>query len=161
MKNIAIKTTQSKGNGDDYFKLEIDMEFTRYLSEKRVDSIYRNVAHIGAEEMGSVSDGYHTFDELYEHRIALYITLLRTIKAYGKQAEAPQEIAQARFIRFRHYIGWFCLGAEFPGIGQVSYHLPEHLWDKCDFAEEGTWEFDEHTSKDVVERLAKISALMN
>ena len=28
---------------------------------------------------GDISDGYHTFDELYEHRIALFITLARLL----------------------------------------------------------------------------------
>lgn len=33
----------------------------------------------GNDEM-EVSDGYHTFDELYDHRITLYIALCRTFK---------------------------------------------------------------------------------
>lgn len=33
------------------------------------------------KDAGEVSDGYHTFNELYDHRIKLFITLCRVIEA--------------------------------------------------------------------------------
>lgn len=89
----------------------------------------------------SPSDGYHTFDELYAHRIALFILLAKFFRLEGGSV-----------YRFHHYDGWFCLGLE-TDVGQISYHLPEEKWDECSFAKERQPEFDGHTSDDVLHRL--------
>ena len=93
---------------------------------------------------GGLSDGYHTFDELYRHRIMLWILTAKMLQ----QKDYP-------VYKFHHYEGWFCLGAETP-CGQISYHIPESQWHLCDFAIERQPEFDGHTSKDVEERLRKV-----
>jgi hypothetical protein len=90
---------------------------------------------------GDISDGYHTFDELYEHRIALYLALA---KASGWRALYRQD-----------YETWFCLYLETPK-GQVSYHLPNSYLEMVKtFAELATDEYkwDGHTSAEVLERL--------
>lgn len=49
---------------------------------------------------GDLSDGYHTFDELYEHRVVLYLSL-------AKASKWPA------FYR-KDYEEWFCLFLEIP-----------------------------------------------
>lgn len=89
---------------------------------------------------GDLSDGYHTFDELYEHRIALYLALAR-------EAEWPA------FYKL-DYEGWFCLFLETPK-GQISYHIPNSYLETvkafASVSPEHKW--DGHSSEDVLERL--------
>jgi hypothetical protein len=70
----------------------------------------------------------------------------------SEQAKYPG-LAEAEFLRFHHYEGWFCLGVTIPGIGQISYHLPEKYWHDAFFADEREWAFDGHTSDDVLKRI--------
>lgn len=96
-----------------------------------------------------VSDGYHTFKELYLHRILLFIALCnlqpdqchKTHKNFEKQ-EWP---------------GWFILVLHHPIAGQISYHIPDKYWDnvRCKSVE---WNFtyDGHNSSDVLDRLLKM-----
>lgn len=86
-----------------------------------------------------ISDGYHTFNELYEHRCLLFINLclLRPDLAYWRP----------------HYEGWPLIGMELPS-GQVTYHVPERLIPLFkDRIREGGPEFDGHCSDVVIERL--------
>lgn len=95
-------------------------------------------------DRGELSDGYHTFNDLYKHRILLFIM---NAKTYAKMG--------GKTYRFHHYEGWFCLGME-TAFGQISYHIPERFWETCDFAAERQPEFDGHTSDDVLDRLAQM-----
>lgn len=89
-----------------------------------------------------ISDGYHTFSELYEHRIALYL-------AFCKVSGFPC------FFK-KDYETWFCLYCETPG-GQISYHLPNiYLEIVMAFASESPdHKFDGHNSNMVLLRLMK------
>ena len=90
-----------------------------------------------------MSDGYHTFDELYEHRVLLYLNLC---------LHAPDMCA------FKcDYEDWFCLYLESP-CGQISYHLPNKYLDvvkKHGIKEDPTYKWDGHDSKKVIERLTE------
>jgi len=90
-----------------------------------------------------ISDGYHTFDELYEHRILLYLNLC---------LHNPDMCA------FKcDYETWFCLYFESP-CGQISYHIPNKYLDvviKHGIKEVPDYKWDGHSSSDVVERLTR------
>lgn len=102
-------------------------------------------------DAGLVSDGYHTFNELYEHRHLLYLSLLKVGGFKGWRSRRHSDGAS--------YEGWFLVGATVPGVqAQISYHLPDRLWDHCPWLE--THEiapvpWDGHSSQDVLERLAR------
>lgn len=101
-----------------------------------------------------ISDGYHTFGELYSHRNMLFVILAKMIK---------QENAHHVWRSIKHsdssmYKGWFIMGInKMPGE-QITYHLPMDLWDSTYFAEtlEKAPDYDKHTSEDVLERLKKL-----
>lgn len=102
-----------------------------------------------------VSDGYHTFDELYEHRIALYIALCRAIN------DGPNWVWRSVLHSDgTSFPGWFVLGINKAPGEQITYHLPMIKWDKCEFAYtlDSAPEFDGHTAADVLERLGKLLA---
>ena len=99
-----------------------------------------------------ISDGYHTFEELYDHRIELYIALCRTLSYYEHMNNTWRSKLHSDGTSMP---GLFVLGINTLIGRQITYHLPISRWDNCDFAEEleKAPEFDGHTSKDVLARL--------
>jgi hypothetical protein len=99
-------------------------------------------------DMGEVSDGYHTFNELYAHRRALFIALMHSFPRISWRANNHHD---GTFIE-----GWFIAGMELP-TGQISYHLPNEDWHKLDGWSIATTlrapEWDGHTPADVIDRL--------
>lgn len=110
---------------------------------------------IPVENVGQVSDGYHTFDELYEHRITLFIALCRCVDVYVDDLIVWRSLQHSDGSSFE---GWFILGIGVAKGFQVTYHLPIAKWDETSFAEvyDKAPEWDGHTSADVLERLKRI-----
>ena len=114
-------------------------------------------------DVGEVSDGYHTFNELYEHRITLFIALCKNINEVLK-LEKPEKYSVWK--SKRHSDGelcfgdgsWFVMGIGIEKGKQITYHLPISNWEKTTFADEldKAPEFDGHTPKDVLERIKKL-----
>ncbi len=99
---------------------------------------------------GIISDGWHTFDELYEHRAELFIALCRKVKENVWRSKL-----QSDGIMFENM---FLLGVGKNKGEQITYHLPLSKWEEVNFAEtlEKAPEFDGHTSNDNIERLKRI-----
>jgi hypothetical protein len=109
-------------------------------------------------EVVDMSDGYHTFTELYDHRIALFIALSRFF-IQGKTFNDARNVWKSRkHFDGSEYEGWFIMGIGKERGAQISYHLPMSKWDAVGFAEEldRAPEWDGHTSSDVVERLNRL-----
>jgi Protein of unknown function (DUF551) len=95
------------------------------------------------------SDGYHTFNELYEHRTLLFLSAL---KAGAFKAQMVCE---------DHYPEWDVITCYTPNnYEQISYHVPikyrdfySHL-DRCS-KEQQENNFDGHDSKLVAQRIEK------
>lgn len=110
----------------------------------------------------SISDGYHTFDELYEHRNRLFITICAMIARINVFAWQYYSVHPINIIRSKlhhdgsGYAGYFILmiNGDVPGE-QISYHLPDKYWEACSFAKvvPAAPEWDGHTPNDVLERL--------
>ena len=102
-------------------------------------------------EPGEVSDGYHTFNELYEHRHALALTVA-TLSPMGAYIAREHDDGSK-------LPGWFLLGIQTPK-GFITYHLPDRLWAVACMAvteiRQRAYPFDGHTSKDVIDRLYHI-----
>ena len=90
----------------------------------------------------NISDGYHTFGELYEHRHALFLALTA---ACGPGMSYRGEVGD-------HFPGWFLVGMNLP-TGQISYHLPEEYYPLFGHCKAEVPEWDGHTPAQVVERL--------
>lgn len=105
---------------------------------------------------GCDCDGYHTFDELYEHRIELFITLCYFF-IQGKTSYDGRNV----WISKLHsdgskFDGWFIMGIAKEKGNQITYHLPMQYWERCvKFSQEleKAPEFDGHTSDDVLVRI--------
>ena len=98
----------------------------------------------------NTSDGYHTFKELYDHRIALFIALMRSNPLISWRANNHEDGTG--------FEGWFIAGMHLP-TGDITYHLPESDWTKLDYSGIATSnkapKWDGHSANDVVERLNK------
>jgi hypothetical protein len=101
---------------------------------------------------GNTSDGYHTFNELYEFRKAYNAALFNEWAAGGKCSVHKS---------WRHHDGelcfgggWFIVVAVLPD-GQISNHYEAKDWNLFGVPEtkRALFEFDGHTSIDVVARL--------
>lgn len=106
-----------------------------------------------------ISDGYHTFGELYDHRISLFIALCSVIP-YGKYTDHIRVWKSKKHSDGSMYDGWFIMGINEEKGNQISYHLPISKWDECNdpciVELEFAPEFDGHTSNDVLERLKQL-----
>lgn len=97
---------------------------------------------------GDISDGYHTFDELYEHRCLLYLTWLVEERRYGGRRQV--------LFQPDHFEGWDLVATSI-GMRQISYHVPAKYRDILEkhFERRDTLSvlWDGHTSADVVARM--------
>jgi hypothetical protein len=101
----------------------------------------------------NTSDGYHTFKELYAHRIALFIALAKSHADISWKAIKHDDGSSLE--------GWFIAGMHLP-TGDISYHLPDNEWDRLDVeALTNAPKWDGHTSDDVVQRINEWVECMN
>ncbi|GAA3600869.1 hypothetical protein GCM10022223_15660 [Kineosporia mesophila] len=100
---------------------------------------------------GSISDGFHTFDELYEFRLLYHAHAVRAWLAAGYPVVRS----------WKHYDGepcfgggWFIVVAQLP-TGQVSNHYRTANWSLfAGVPEAGTApEWDGHNVADVARRM--------
>lgn len=98
---------------------------------------------------GTVSDGYHTFDELYRHRALLTAVLFQQL-AKQDRYDVHKALLHADGTRLD---GYFVVMAELP-TGQISYHYPNNDWNRFPIpARERANSWDGHTADDVLKRL--------
>ncbi len=105
----------------------------------------------------NISDGYHTFWELYEHRTVLLIALCKYIFKNHRCYPDPRIyiLRSKKHFDWSEYEWWFIVQLYTPHTWQISYHLPNKYWHKCFFMRtvENAYESDWHTSDDVIRRL--------
>lgn len=112
-----------------------------------------------------LSDGYHTFDELYEFR-KLYNAAL--FNEWAKSNITGKPVPYPKFDVHKSWKhsdgedcfggGWFIVVAILP-TGQISNHYKAQDWDLFNIpeAKKAKYEFDGHTPKDVIDRLRALS----
>ena len=114
---------------------------------KRMEAICE-IANI--KDIGDLSDGYHTFNQLYHQRAVLFATIVNQNKDISWKS-------------FKHSDGkycfdsdgyWFIVGIDTPE-GSYTYHYEKSYWDmfKCQELECGK-EWDGHTEEDVTRLLS-------
>jgi len=100
------------------------------------------------QDIGETSDGYHTFNELYEHRHMLFLALMASHSHYAWFSRLHSDGTSM--------VGWFVAGIDLDDK-TITYHLPERLFDLVKETHatllDKAPEWDGHTPADVVERL--------
>jgi hypothetical protein len=127
-------------------------------------------------EIGSFSDGFHTFDELYEFRkmynAALFNEWAKQVTSMDKEWVKDEngklktkvtkvDVKYDVHKSMRHFDGEFCFGGDWFIVvavlpeGQISNHYKMEDWDlfKVPVSEKAKYEFDGHTPTDVLNRL--------
>ncbi len=117
--------------------------------------IGKDIALPNGIKTGDVSDGYHTFDELYKFR-KVYNAVL--FNGWAKQGKYDVHKSTKHFEGDECFGGgWFIVVAVLPS-GQISNHYEMDDWDlfKIPEHDKALFEFDGHTGSDVLERLKAI-----
>lgn len=131
---------------------------TIFISTESLNETIREMKlvkkHYPDFDENKISDGYHTFDELYEFR-----------KLYNALAfEYLHRLGLTVYKSWKHSDGelcfgggWFIVTALLPDIGQISNHYKAEDWDLFRIHEVDIpmTEYDGHTSQDVMDRLRK------
>lgn len=111
---------------------------------------------LDAKVTGETSDGYHTFDQLYDHRITLFIALCSEVDARTPTGFVWRSKLHSDGTMFP---GWFIMGIGREPGQQITYHLPIGRWSETDWLgheDARAPEFDGHTDVEVLRRLKKI-----
>lgn len=106
------------------------------------------------DRKSQISDGYHTFGELYHYRMLLQA-------AWFNLAVQQQQFNIVK--SYRHHDGELCFGKENYFIvvaqlptGQISNHYKGENWDLFDVEEvERAPEWDGHTPQEAADRMEK------
>lgn len=98
---------------------------------------------------GDTSDGYHTFNELYDHRAKLFSVIVRCFKDRAWKSKLHSDGTM--------YEGMFIVGIETPD-GQATYHYDvDPYWGIFDCKElVRAPEWDGHTPEQAISRIASL-----
>lgn len=106
--------------------------------------------HLKAESLGEVSDGSHTFNELYHHRMILFAIICNVYKEHAWKAWKHHDGTM--------YDDYFIVGIDTPQ-GQYSYHYHKDNWDYFKVIERhNAPKWDGHKPNDI-ERLLSLNSL--
>lgn len=138
-----------------------------------VMSVINNIIEGSTIDKNFISDGYHTFGELYEFRM-MYNALLfnewaleldRDVNGQIPLSLTGQPLPKYNVHKsWKHSDGelafgggWFIVSAMLP-TGLISNHYKAEYWDlfKVPEVEKAIFEYDGHTSADVLERLKNL-----
>ena len=114
-----------------------------------IQTVRNSVANLTSAVNGSTSDGYHTFDELYEHRTVLFSVICNSHTDLAWKSRHHHDGTM--------FDDMFIVGIKTPA-GQCTYHCENQYWDLFRVPElERAPEFDGHTPEDVLVRIQSLS----
>lgn len=152
---------------------EDEMKEFREISTRQLNEEIAGFNKFKAIDTGKISDGFHTFDELYEMRLALTVAWLKRMNIEGTRVH--KEMADKRGDHYNvlyttsvwrsrlHSDGtmfddYFIVGYGVNPGEFITFHYPLTEWDTFNFCH--TWEkapeWDGHTDKDVIQRLKSL-----
>ena len=93
------------------------------------------------DSKGEINDGYHSFDDLYWHRMMLFAVICNSHKDKAWKSKLHHDGTM--------YDDYFIVGIETPE-GQYTYHYHIDWWDKFDVQQRlRAPEYDGHTPEDI------------
>lgn len=100
-------------------------------------------------DMGNVSDGYHTFNELYHHRAVLFSVICSQFKDLAWKSKKHDDGSM--------FDNMFIVGINTPE-GQATYHYDvDPYWDMFDVKElEYAPKWDGHTPEEAIQRISSL-----
>lgn len=96
---------------------------------------------IGVDNVGDYTDGYHSFNELYYHRMMLFSVICNTYKERAWKSKLHDDGTM--------FDGMFIVGVSTPE-GDYTYHYDLEYWDNYKVVElERAPKFDGHSPSDI------------
>lgn len=122
------------------------------MKEKIINWLIR----ITKADTNQINDGFHSFKQLYDHRIGLFIALCREYNAnrdHDKRVWKSQLHSDGSSMD-----GWFVMGIGTKRGEQITYHLPMVIWNKLEDIKtlKKAPKFDGHTPDEVLFRLSEL-----
>ena len=113
-----------------------------------LDKLQEIKANHEAKQVGDISDGYHSFNELYHHRAVLFSVICNS---------HPNSWKSKKHDDGTMFKDMFIVGIETPS-GQATYHYDINpYWELFRVKElEFAPKWDGHTSDEAIERIGKL-----
>lgn len=132
--------------------------YERYLNlleryEKALkDAPAADVVEVPESGIGDLSDGYHTFNELYHHRAMLFSVICNIFRKRAWKSKLHDTGDM--------YEGMFIVGIDTP-YGQATYHYDiDPYWDMFKVKElDKAPKWDGHTSEEAIARIAALAEI--
>ena len=141
-RKAAVKLLREKARGYfvSMFATSGECHVARVVATEAASEIANMPAVNAVPITGDTSDGYHTFNELYRYRVALFSVI---VKAFPDKAWKARKHHDGSM-----YDGMFIVGIETPD-GQATYHYDiDPYWDMFECREmEFAPEWDGHTAE--------------
>lgn len=116
-----------------------------HLSEEQIEQICK-IANI--DDIGELSDGFHTFNSLYYQRAILFATIVNTYKELAWKSKKHEDG------QFCFGGGWFIVGIDTPN-GSYTYYYEMEYWGLFDCKElPRAKHWDGHTDEDITRLLS-------
>lgn len=144
------------------------------MNQEKFNEVQEQINKLTSSQKESLSDGFHSFQELYEFRKMYHAVLFnewanqKSINpSWASEDNKYQPIYTYKYDvhkSWKHHDGelcfgggWFIVVAILPS-GQISNHYEAKEWDlfKVPIAKKAKYEFDGHTSADVIVRLKSL-----
>ena len=155
--NEDVLHLDSNWNSFGAFISESQMPQVKFVvnADSLEETINDAIANTPSLNKSKISDGFHTFQELYDIRKAYNVALFNAWakhQLYDVHKSIRHNDGELCFGG-----GWFIVVAVLPG-GQISNHYEMEDWDLFDIpeTEKAKFEFDGHTTQDVIDRLLKL-----
>lgn len=140
---------------------EIIRNHKYFLLKKDDDGTASQTIEQYVNDLGELSDGCHTFNELYDYRMLYNAGFFNEL---AKIEGNPYDIHKS----MKHHDGepcfeggWFIVVAQLP-TGQISNHYAQEFWDYFEIPEKETAnEWDGHTPQEAAKRLGNFLLKQN
>ena len=118
----------------------------------KINELINKYNKLGIMSVKDISDGHHTFGEIYKERFILFCTLCNIFPELSWKAKKHFDEENDPM-----YEGDFIAGINTPE-GVASYHIKIEYWDLFDIPEiSRAPKYDNYTSEDVLKRLLSLS----
>lgn len=143
---------------NNYINNSVVISVCKHTKGKILDLLNKIHEHINDKDttvknnMGEVSDGYHTFNELYHHRAILFSVICNQYPDLAWKSLNHHDPNEPM------YDGMFIVGINTPS-GQATYHYDiDPYWDIFNVVElDKAPEWDGHTPDDAINRIMSLS----
>jgi hypothetical protein len=126
-------------------------EFKLTKSEKYINEMIKREEELGTVDTNNISDGCHTFGELYDHRAKLFSIICNQDPICEKAWKSKLHNDGTMFD------GYFIVGINTPK-GQATYHYEMKYFDYFHVKElDKAPKYDGHTANEAIERLLSLS----